>query len=224
MNMMRLTRDILALAGLVILLGCDSESTSRFQIQYRGPDLRVFLEPGARTVAFPVVTREFTSLKVDRSSRRLEELLGVHQPGVPVIPFEDFYATLVDSGADKPLVEALNRFYKDGEIPVKAAERVAQCGAKYEPKFFLFLRLDRAEVYRDSKRDNKIQLLISGKLYYIRKKEVVLSFVCAAFARNKDRKALPGVAELSGLAVEQIARGLPSDPGKSVLLEKRDDW
>ncbi|MFH0921036.1 MAG: hypothetical protein V1913_11825 [Fibrobacterota bacterium] len=224
MKTMRLTLEILALAALLLFAGCDSEVVSKFQIQYRGPDLRVFLEPGARTVAFPVVTREFTSLKIDRSSKQFEELLALHQRDLPVIPFEDFYATLVDSGADRPLVEALNRFYKDGEIPTKAADRMARCGAQYEPKFFLFLKLDRAEAYRDNRRESKIQLLISGKLYYIRKKAVVLSFVCAVSAGNRDKNALPGVAELSGRAVEQIAKGLPSDPGKSVLLEKRDDW
>lgn len=224
MKTTRSTLSLLLLAGLLFLPGCDSDVASRFQIKYRGPDLSVFLLPGARTVVFPVITHEYSTVKFDRTSRQLEEFLAIHQRNLPVIPFDDFFATLADSGADKSLIEAVNRFYKDGEIPFRAADRMAECGKRFEPKFFLFLKLDRAEVYRDDKRDSKIQLLISGKLYYIKKKEVVLSFVCGAFAKNRDRHALPGVADLSGLAVEQIAKGLPSDPGKSMLLEKRDDW
>jgi hypothetical protein len=29
---------------------------------------------------------------------------------------------------------------------------------------------------------------------------------------------------MGGLAVEQIAKGLPGDPEKGVLLEQREDW
>jgi hypothetical protein len=222
--MMCLRISLFLALGALLLCGCDKPIFTKFIIQYKSPDLLRFYRTGVRTVVFPIVTKEVTPLNFNASAREIEGFLREHQDHIRIIPFDDFLEALSDSNALGNLVAVLNTYYRKHEVSVKEVSRLASHTGQLRPEYFLFLRLERMELYRDLKKEYKIQLTLSGKLYGLDRQAVVLSFVCTSFSRSPDKTRLPNLNEIVRLTLDEMAKGLPYDPQKVVGDQEQADW
>ncbi|OGJ86771.1 MAG: hypothetical protein A2268_13955 [Candidatus Raymondbacteria bacterium RifOxyA12_full_50_37] len=214
----------LVFAGLLLVAGCDSGIYTNYKILRQAPSVKRFLEPGARTIIFPVVAKRYDSLGQITLPRELESIIHLEQRQIPLISFERFLSAAEDSNVAPYVLEGINEFNENGVLRKRLIERYYQCSVLYEPKFILICRLDRGEYYRDLDYEYKKRIFITGRLYDIREAEEVLAFVASSFARDKYKETLPSTNELIAAALRTIAKNLPNDPTASVLLEKREDW
>ena len=214
----------LALALALAFFGCRGESFSSFKVLSQGDDLKYFLGAGSRTVIFPVVTRETDTLDGRRSSEKMEHFLLEAQPGLPVLPFADFREAVLGQGKEKELLEACNEFYRSGEVPQKNLERLAACAAALDPRFFLFLKVDRAELYKDTRGLYKKRAFVGGRLYHLPQGRTAMAFTSSALSQSAKKEALPDVEKLVSDALAAAARGLPSNPKRPYLAEKEKSW
>lgn len=216
--------SLLSVLLALLFCGCGKPVFTKFLVQYKSPELIRFFEANARTAVMPVLTKEYTTLNFNVSAKEAEDFIRAGQGQIPLLPFNTLAKAVNDSNALGVLVNLLNQYYKKGEINPEGVTRITGMLREDAPKFILFLKLEQADLYRDTKKDYKIQLTISGKLYYVKSRSVVLSFVCTSFSRNADKSELPGLDEIVRTTLKEMAGSLPYDPDKAVLREKSRDW
>ncbi len=216
--------SLLSFFILLVLSGCSKPVFTKFLIQFKSPELFHLYESNAKTVVFPILSKTYSVLDFNASSRGTEDLIRKNQGNIALVPFDDILKTVNDSDALETLVFLINSFYKKGDISPKDISRLVKVSSSYEPTFFLFLKLERAELYKDLKKEFKIQVTVSGKLYYIKSNSVVFSFVCTSFSKSFKKGSLPDYAEMLNLAIDEFAKGLPYDSEKAMRLENGADW
>lgn len=222
-------RSILkVLAPLLLALalsGCGAPIFGRFAITKSAFEAPAFLEPGGRVVVFPLLSREYGAVdSLYFLSGRLEDAIREHRDHLSVIPFDRLLDRVSDSGSRNTLLRLCNDYRKSGAVRSKAALRMAALLASEEPGYFIFLKLDAAERYRDQARVHKAVLRAEGAIWSVRHEKTLFTFACAVSAQDADPSRLPGPVGLSDALVAEIARGLPWNPRKALELERRPDW
>lgn len=223
--MRSMIRRFMILLALGLLAGCGAPMFSRFAITQQAYEAPAFLEPGARIVAFPLLSRDYS--KVDSLyflSGRFEDALRENRDHLSVIPFDDLLDRVVDTGAEETLLRLLNDYRRTGTVRSRAAMRLAEIGAADEPGYFIFLKLTAAERYRDLARRHKAVLRAEGSVFSIRYQKTLFTFACAVHAEDARASQLPDGVKLSDALVAEISKGLPWSPRKALELEKRSDW
>lgn len=208
----------------VVFVGCDKPMFCRFQILSKSPALFHFYSSDVKMVTFPLLTRTYSQTDFRVSAREIEALLANHQPRLTIIPFEELVKMVNDSNAVEPLLTFINGYYEKGAISSREAGHMARFLKDYNPEYFLLLKLERADRYRDLHGEYKIQLTVSGKLYHLQSRSVALSFICTAYSRNPDKKVLPNLDQMVSYTLESMTQSLPYDAEKALRGEKGADW
>ncbi|OGS36053.1 MAG: hypothetical protein A2293_05970 [Elusimicrobia bacterium RIFOXYB2_FULL_49_7] len=218
----RFLSPVVLLTALMIWTGCAPVIQSNFKIRYRGESLPLFFEPGARIVVFPLLTTEQQTFNPGMTSAAIEAQLRLDQRHLPIIPFESLQNAVMDKGIQDVFLSACNDFYRNGQVAGKDLKALRESIAPLRPKFFLFLRIERMQAYRDASRTHKRQIFLSGSLFAVEGETEALRFTCATLGEGRSHPV--PLKDLVADNVRILIRSLPSDLSRSMELEKEKEW